>query len=290
MLDTDHELLHGEHAELDDALDAIEAKLDMPSHPTHPTHPAQNHSTPGDVTTAKNSINSNTDAQTTQIDNSLSTLTTNLATHEGNLGTHNTALGTHDANIDGDLVTHEGNLVTETDEIDDALDALEIKVDNHDANIDGDLAEHVEESAQIAFEFGTLVAKVIDLKRVNIELTHVGSGGGDDDSDDDGKKDRYLVATDEAGIPVDVALVSVTAVEVKNGKAVATFDVTLDTDWTPVSTGLRDMTVELPKAAKKAKYLVLRVVHDEGTVSPIGPVAHFCRIMFAINGGGGDDD
>ena len=83
---------------------------------------------------------------------------------------------------------------------------------------------------------------------------------------------------------------SVIAVEVKGKKPVAVFDVTANVTATPVGAGLLDLVVDLPKAAKKSKFLVLQVVHDEGVDPILGPVAHLGRIMFSIKGGGDDDD
>ena len=168
------------------------------------------------------------------------------------------------------LDDHDENLDTQTKEIDDALAALETKVDNHDTNITNlvnDQTDQIDETLSTVIDKETLELQVLGVK--------------------DNK--RFLILATESGVPAATAAVdTVVAVTAKGNKPAVATDVTVHADITVVSPGLFDFSVDLKaagKPAKDAKTLIITVVDTHGS-----DPSHSGTIMIKGKGDDGDDD
>jgi hypothetical protein len=97
------------------------------------------------------------------------------------------------------------------------------------------------------------------------------------------KKQRFLLVTNEAGVPVNAVLISVKASDLKQGAPLAFQDVTANATVTPASLGLLDVNLDLPKAAKDATVFEFRVRHSHGVIPPLGNVGHVGIAVFISN-------
>ena len=161
----------------------------------------------------------------------------------GDLADHDAALAAHDANIDADLVTHDADIKARLDTVDAKLDGLQI---------------------------------------VDLTVTALGESDDDDDddSDDDGRMERFLLAANESGQPVDITLLGVAVSNGRVGQNPISFqDVPAEVTLTG-STGLLDVALDLPHDLRRAKIFQFRVkdAHFDGGGNLI--IEHFGTATF----------
>ena len=180
------------------------------------------------------------------------------------LGTHDTdlkaALSAHDANIDGDLVmhdsdmkaalaTHDSNLMTHDAEMKAALAA-------HDANIDGDLQQHDADIKELIGDVQDTLDEKLELRLVHMQVLELV------------EREKYLIATTEAGLPVGVSFDSIEYYDT----AASAFQNLGTAAVLEVEPGLYELTLNLSPRVS-AYVFRLRVRHAE-------KYDHFGEILF----------
>jgi hypothetical protein len=173
-------------------------------------------------------------------------------------------LTAHDANIDGDLVAHDanidGDLAAHDANIDGDLIAHDANIDGdlvaHDANIDGDLQQHDTDIKDLMGTVQETLDEKIELRRVHMQVLEIA------------QRERYLVSTTEAGLPVSVAF---TAAEYFNESAPG-FSPLASVSINEIEPGLYDVRLNLPPRAA-ANIFRLRVTHHE-------KFDHFGEVLF----------
>ncbi len=171
-------------------------------------------------------------------------LSEQVTTHDTNIDGD---LSAHDTNIDGDLIAHDTNLTNRANAIDAAIAIIEAKADA--------LADQV---AVVQYTLDTEIEKM----RVHLQVIEIK------------EKERFLVMSTEAGLPVDVELIGLQVAESSPNGPIAFLDVLSEATATPVKTGILDVTIDLPGPAQNAKIFEFTVRHDHGA-----DPAHFGTIV-----------
>ena len=193
----------------------------------------------------------------------------NLAAHDANIDADLTA---HDANIDADLVAHDANidadLVAHDANIDADLAAHDANIDAdlaaHDANIDADLVAHDTKIEGLLGGVQETLDEKVELRRVFMQVLLIE------------QRKRYLVLTKEAGVAVDVTLLSIEVFD----EDTDSFEIVSSATFVPLETGLYDMELNLT-AKSPDKVFRIRVRHD---VDDAPGFEHFGEIMFHRTG------
>ena len=249
-LTTHDDNLNVQTAEIDAAVAAVEAKLD-------------------NTTTGLGAIVgdiADLDLDVVAVEAKLDNTTTGLG-----------AIASDIADLDGDVIAVEakldntttglGAIVGDIADLDLDVQAVESKLDLHDID-----------TANINLFFGALADNVLAMKKVDMQVIEIQH------------KKRYLLVTTEAGLPVDIALVAVQVSDKKKKNNPITWqDVTANATWTIAKPGMLDVKLNLPNSAKSAKLIEFRVVHDHGTVVPLGTVKHWGMEVESLTGGDDDD-
>jgi len=144
----------------------------------------------------------------------------------------NTQVANAQTNINNNTNTQVGNAQTN----------INSNTNTHDANIDG-LLDTVQNTLDTTTE----------MKRVHLQVIEIQ------------EKDRFLLGSDEAGVPVDVTLTGLRVSDGKKNSSPLAFQ-----DQFGVATfasvgsgfGLLDVEIDLPKNAKDAQIFQFRVRHD----------------------------
>ena len=186
-----------------------------------------------------------------------------LAAHDTNIDAD---LMAHDANIDADLVAHDANidadLIAHDANIDADLIAHDANIDAdliaHDLNIDTDLQNHDTDIKALVGDVQDFLDNKVELRQVHMQVLQVV------------QRERYLVSTQEAGLPVNVVF---TAIEGFSPGASA-FAPMPSATVVMLEPGLYDLQLNL-NARNVETVFRLRVRHDE-------EVDHFGEILFHV--------
>ena len=234
---------------LEAKLDAIEGKLD----------------TNLDTTVSSRASQASVD----DLDGDIAALEAKLDAIEGKLDTNLDATVSSRAtqasvdDLDGDIAALEAK-----------LDAIEGKLDT---NLDATVSSRATQTSvdDLESKLDSIDATLTGPNRINLEAIRIKN------------KKRYLLVVSLDGATVDTSLVRLLAYRASGKKPVVVHDVTADTTSTVVSTGISgvasgvlDVTVDLPRPARKSNLFQFVVTDSEGNIGTIT----------VGNGGGHDDD
>jgi len=180
----------------------------------------------------------------------------------GAIGAHNTAVLTG-------LALHDTNMGAQHL-------ALGSIIGAHDAKMQAALEAHDENLTTRADAIDAAIEELrakldneTEKKQIHLQAIQTNGAG------------RFLLSATEAGLPVDVELMSVKAVVFQDKKPATVFDVTADSTISVVATGMLSVGVALPKGANAAHIWEFIVMDDHGIDPILGPIQHFGTVLVA---------
>ena len=217
------------------------------------------------------------------IEDALAQLAADLAAVQASVDALEAKLDAIEGKLDTNLDTTVSSRASQAsvDDLDGDIAALEAKLDaiegKLDTNLDATVSSRATQTSvdDLESKLDSIDATLTGPNRINLEAIRIKN------------KKRYLLVVSLDGATVDTSLVRLLAYRASGKKPVVVHDVTADTTSTVVSTGISgvasgvlDVTVDLPRPARKSNLFQFVVTDSEGNIGTIT----------VGNGGGHDDD